>query len=87
MSVTAMAATNEVKEQFYYDLLAGGDKDSTAPATKRNNANYARIEFYVLRNATDMPLYYRLRDYRSDEPASNLYTVNAVMVQRPVYWA
>lgn len=55
MSATALAATNEVREPFYFELYGGGEKDATASALKRDNANYARIEFQVFDNDTGMP--------------------------------
>lgn len=87
MSATAMAATNEVQEPFYFELYGGGEKDVTPDAMKRDNANYARIEFREFGNPTGMPLLYRLRACPNYDPCSNLYEVNAATTHRPGYWS
>ena len=88
MSATAMAATTrEVQEEFRFVLLAGGDKAASDPALKRDIATYARIEFKEFNNPTGYPLLYRLRSYPGDSAVSNLYEVNSVTTQRPVYWS
>ena len=87
MSATALAATKEVQTPFHFILQAGGDKDKSDPAQKLDYANYARIEFGAFSNPTNKPLYFRLRTSGTDEPASNLYEVDAPSTHRPVYWS
>ena len=87
MSATAMAATNEVREPFYFELHGGGEKDRTDDEMKRDNANYARVEFLQFYNPTGMPLMYRLRACPNYDPCSNLQYIDASETQRPGYWA